>query len=434
MADNTVLSTAVGTGDTIATDDISSVKYPRSKITLGADGVNDGDVSSSNPMPVTHAALTELAAAIDTELQVDVVTSALPSGAATSAKQDTGNTSLSSIDGKITACNTGAVVVSSSALPSGAATAAKQPALGTAGTPSADVITVQGVTSMTALKVDGSAVTQPVSGTVTANLAAGTNAIGKLAANSGVDIGDVDVTSVSGNVTVVQGTATNLKAQAEAYQGGTAVGSGNPLQVTLANGSVPSHAVTNAGTFVVQENGAALTALQLIDNPVLVDDAAFTPATSSVMMAGFQADESSTDSVNEGDAGAARITLDRKQIVTVQPHTAGGVSTFKSNDIDETEEDVKTSAGQVYFIYCVNTNASARYLKLYNATAASVTVGSTATKLDLLVPPSNSGFFLQFPTGIVFDTAISVAATTGLGDSDSGAPGASEVQVTIGYV
>lgn len=48
-------------------------------------------------------------------------------------------------------------------LPSGASTAAKQPALGTAGTPSADVITIQGVTSMTAVKVDNSAVTQPIS-------------------------------------------------------------------------------------------------------------------------------------------------------------------------------------------------------------------------------------------------------------------------------
>ena len=38
--------------------------------------------------------------------------------------------------------------VSSSALPSGAATAAKQPALGTAGAASADVISVQGVASM----------------------------------------------------------------------------------------------------------------------------------------------------------------------------------------------------------------------------------------------------------------------------------------------
>src|SRR5581483_8201371 len=48
-------------------------------------------------------------------------------------------------------------------LPSGASTAAKQPALGTAGTPSADVISVQGIASMTALKVDPSGVTSPIS-------------------------------------------------------------------------------------------------------------------------------------------------------------------------------------------------------------------------------------------------------------------------------
>lgn len=49
------------------------------------------------------------------ELQVDVLSSALPTGAATEA-------TLSTLNGKVTACNTGAVVVSSSALPSGAAT------------------------------------------------------------------------------------------------------------------------------------------------------------------------------------------------------------------------------------------------------------------------------------------------------------------------
>lgn len=48
-------------------------------------------------------------------------------------------------------------------LPTGAATAAKQPALGTAGTASADVITVQGIAAMTPLLVNGSGVTQPVS-------------------------------------------------------------------------------------------------------------------------------------------------------------------------------------------------------------------------------------------------------------------------------
>ncbi|MGV1035332.1 MAG: beta strand repeat-containing protein [Microbacteriaceae bacterium] len=69
--------------------------------------------------------------------------------------------------------NTVAVSAASLPLAPGAATSAKQPALGTAGTPSADVLTVQGAASMTALKVDGSAVTQPVLGvdaTVTGNL------------------------------------------------------------------------------------------------------------------------------------------------------------------------------------------------------------------------------------------------------------------------
>jgi hypothetical protein len=55
------------------------------------------------------------------------------------------------------------VNVNSSGLPTGAATSAKQPALGTAGSASADVISVQGEASMTPLKVDGSGVTQPVS-------------------------------------------------------------------------------------------------------------------------------------------------------------------------------------------------------------------------------------------------------------------------------
>lgn len=48
--------------------------------------------------------------------------------------------------------------------------------------------------------------------TIGAALPAGTNAIGKLAANSGVDIGDVDVTSLPN---VAQATRTNLKTQPE---------------------------------------------------------------------------------------------------------------------------------------------------------------------------------------------------------------------------
>jgi len=147
---------------------------------------------------------------------------------------------------------------------SGFATESKQPSLGTAGSASANVITVQGIASMTPLTVDlaGNNDVTITSGTVTANagtnlntsalathakqdtiithlseiegavetieaavdtqmqvdvvaisaqsdgtyigdikfgeaLPAGTNAIGKLSANDGVDIGDVDITSIA---------------------------------------------------------------------------------------------------------------------------------------------------------------------------------------------------------------------------------------------
>src|SRR5436190_17311985 len=71
MADGTTLSERVGTGDVIATDDIAGVKFPRSKLVIGADGVNDGDVCTTNPLPINDAG---------GSITVDVGT-ALPAGA-----------------------------------------------------------------------------------------------------------------------------------------------------------------------------------------------------------------------------------------------------------------------------------------------------------------------------------------------------------------
>ena len=48
MADNIPTTTNAS----VATDDIGNVHFQRMKLTLGADGVNDGDVSAVNPMPV----------------------------------------------------------------------------------------------------------------------------------------------------------------------------------------------------------------------------------------------------------------------------------------------------------------------------------------------------------------------------------------------
>ena len=63
MVDNVVLP---GTGSSIATDDVGGNQFQRMKLTLGVDGVNDGDVSSANPMPATVTSVTgELIEAIE---------------------------------------------------------------------------------------------------------------------------------------------------------------------------------------------------------------------------------------------------------------------------------------------------------------------------------------------------------------------------------
>ena len=131
------------------------------------------------------------------------------------------------------------------------------------------------------------------------------------------------------------------------------------------------------------------------------------------------------------------MTLDRKQITNPQPHTAGGLSMFRSLDLDETEEDVKTSAGQVYSWWITNFATTTRYVKFYNAPAASVTVGTTAPVLTLAIPGNSTddttAVWNGGGMGIAFDTAICVAATTGLADNDTGAPSANDVLVNIFY-
>jgi hypothetical protein len=51
MADN--LGYTEGSGAEVATDDIGGIQHQRVKITMGPDGVSEGDVSSSNPMPIS---------------------------------------------------------------------------------------------------------------------------------------------------------------------------------------------------------------------------------------------------------------------------------------------------------------------------------------------------------------------------------------------
>ena len=111
-----------------------------------------------------------------------------------------------------------------------------------------------------------------------------------------------------------------------------------------------------------------------------------------------------------------------------------GPSRYKTLDLDETEEEIKATAGNLYGIIVANTHASAwRYLKLYNATAANVTVGTTTPVETIALPPSSLAH-LPMNLGDRFSTAITAAATTGVADNDTGAPGANEVVATFFYL
>ena len=89
------------------------------------------------------------------------------------------------------------------------------------------------------------------------------------------------------------------------------------------------------GTLQVQVSGDALTAVQLIDNSIVADDAAFTPATTSVTMAGAEFDDAAPDSVGEGDGGAVRMSANRNLYTTLRDAAGNerGVNVTAGNEL-----------------------------------------------------------------------------------------------------
>lgn len=154
--------------------------------------------------------------------------------------------------------------------------------------------------------------------------------------------------------------------------------------------------------------GAALTSLQLLDDVVFADDVAFTPATSKVSAVGFLADETTPDSVDEGDIGIARMTLDRKIQVTTEAESnsmrvAGTAVTPKFAVIDAATSGDNT-------IVAANATKKLRVLAVCLVASAAVTArfeggaGGTALTGQMQLG-ANGGFVLPFNPAGWFETA-----------------------------
>jgi hypothetical protein len=191
MADN--VSVTPGTGSSIATDDIGGIQHQRVKLTLGADGVSDGDVSSSNPMPVTGSLTVDLGANNDVTVTSGTITIGNAAGASAVNIQDGGNS--------ITVDNAALSVVGG-----GVEASALRVTLATDST---------GV-----LSVDDNGGSLTVDGTVTINaIPTGTNTIGSVKLTDGTTVATVRElgTNDALNVSIVDGSGNQITS----FGGGT---------------------------------------------------------------------------------------------------------------------------------------------------------------------------------------------------------------------
>lgn len=356
------------------------------------------------------------------ELQVDVLTSALPTGAATAANQSTSNTALAAIqaaveiiDNAISGSEIQADVLTLPALPAGTnnigdVDVLTLPAIPTGdnsigrvkltdGTDVADVLDLTNSNPLTVAIVDGAgsqitsfgggtqytegdtdasitgtamlwedtsdtlrsvSAAKPLPVNVVSGSAAGTEYTEDAAAAANPQGGALiivrddarggSLTTTDGDNVAARGTnagelyvkhvdsiavtnagltelagAIDTEVQVDIV-GSLPAGANNIGDVDVLSSALPTGASTLAEqqsqtthlATIAGDTTAIQTATELIDDAIVADDAAFTPATTKVMMAGFEFDDTTPDLVNEGDAGAARMSANRNVYTQVR--------------------------------------------------------------------------------------------------------------------
>lgn len=229
-----------------------------------------------------------------------------------------------------------------------------------------------------AIKVDGSAATQPVSGTVTTS----------------------PPSNASTNVAQLAGTTTD----------------------------------TNSGN----KSAGTLRVVLATDQPALTNKLLVTPDANAQVDVNKIAGTATAVNSGNKDAGTQRVVLATDQpaltnpLKTTQtPATTGGLTTYHLVSAATTNAtNIKASAGQVFGWYIYNSNAAARKVAFHNS--ASAPTAGASIFFAIVIPPS-SGANVEFTNGIAFSSGIGITTVTDLTDAGATAVAASDLIINIFY-
>lgn len=432
-----------------ATVPVSNAGLTELAAAINASSQMDVNIAASGAtVPISHAALTELAAAIDTEVQVDIV-GALPAGTNNIGDVDvlsvvpgTGATNLGkAADAVAGATDTGVVPL-----------AIRDDALSTLTPAEGDYAPLR-VSSTGALHVTGGGggvqynIDDAASATATGTVALVVRK-DSAASLAGTD-GDVSALQVDANGALRVtggggGTEYTVDAAAPAAPtGATFVMERDDALSALtevegdwtnprasANGAlwvsvdgtvtVGSHAVTNAGTFAVQVDGAALTALQLLDDTVFAEDVAAQAADKGVAVLAVRRDADTSLVGTDNDYANLQVDANGRLKVEAFSGETLPVSLATLPASTNTLEIVGDAAHDAAIAGNPVRMAGRALTSDYTAVAAGDTADLITTLLGKLVTipyanPANTWSYAAASGGITNTTGVTIKTAAGAG-------------------
>jgi hypothetical protein len=245
------------------------------------------------------------------------------------------------------------------------------------------------LTTAGALRTDASATTQPVSGTfwqatqpVSGTVTANIGSAGTLALDSSVNA-----------ISLAQGSTTS--------------GQKGVLQLGAVTTAAPTYTTAQTSPISLTTAGAVRTDASATTQPV-----------------------SGTVTANPGNVANTTPWLVK---ANEAPTTSGGATIYRLLSAATTNSNnIKASAGQLYGWYLFNTSASIKYVKLYNK-ATAPTVGTDVPVLTFPLPPTDGAVQNPSGVGIAFATGIGIAITGGAADADTTAVAANDVIINLFY-